>query len=292
MKSFIAVVFMVTLSLSKFTEALPTKQQVSDPQVLNFALTLEHLESAFYKQALARFSQADFLAAGHPDWTRGRYQQISDHEEIHVKFLSTALTTAGAQAVSPCEYNFPITDIHSFVDLSTILEGVGAAAYTGGAQLIASKNYLTVAGSILAVEARHAAWIDSAVKQSSAWDTAFQSDLTPSQVYGLAVPFVKSCPTSNTAALPSLTAYPILTVTDAHPGSTATLGFSASKATSQLFAAFISGVGAPTFVVVPSNLIGFVFCVITNDGGMADDSTTVAGPTILNFAFDSRGRVV
>jgi hypothetical protein len=101
-------------------------------------------------------------------------------------------------------------------------------------------------------------------------------------------------------SLPALTAYPALTVTDAQPGKTATLGFTAPKASTQRFAAFIAGVGAPVFVpvdhdnkvTIPSNLFGFVFCVITNDGGIADDSTTVAGPAILNFAFDSRGQAV
>jgi hypothetical protein len=43
-------------------------------------------------------------------------------------------------------------------------------------------------------------------------------------------------------------------------------------------------------VTIPSNLFGFVFCVITKDGGIADDSTTVAGPAILNFALIRGGR--
>ncbi|KAJ7910956.1 ferritin-like domain-containing protein [Mycena leptocephala] len=249
---------------------------------------------------LARFSPSNFVAAGFPEWVRGRFEQISDHEDTHVNFLSTALTTAGAQAVSPCEYNFPITDVTSFVALSAVLEAVGTTAYTGAAQFVNNKDYLTVAASILAVEARHEAWVNSAVKRSSAWDGPFQTPLTLSQVYSLAVPLIKSCPASNTPSLPALTAYPALIVTDSQPGKTASLDFTAPTASTKLFAAFISGLGASVFVpiengnkvTIPSNLFGFVFCVITKDGGIADDSTTVAGPAILNFAFDSREQAV
>ncbi|KAF7357946.1 Protein rds1 [Mycena venus] len=300
MKYSIAVAVLVTLSIAKVAKALPTRRGVSDTQVLNFALTLEHLESAFYQQGLSKFPQSAFVAAGYPDWVYERFQQIRDHEDTHETFISTALTTAGTQAVAPCEYNFPFTDVHSFIDLSAVLETVGTAAYTGGAQLISNKDYVTVAASILSVEARHTAWINSAVKRNNAWDTAFQTALTPNQIYSLGTAFIKSCPASNTALLPALTSYPALTVTDARPGKTAIVAFTAPKASTQLFAAFISGVGAPVFapiedgnkVVIPSDLYGFVFCVITKDGGVVDDSTTVAGPAILNFAYDSRGQTV
>jgi hypothetical protein len=65
----------------------------------------EHLEAAFYKESLAKFSDADFIKAGYPQWTRGRFLQIRDHEATHVEFLTTALQTAGASAVQACEYN-------------------------------------------------------------------------------------------------------------------------------------------------------------------------------------------
>ncbi|KAF8133048.1 ferritin-like domain-containing protein [Mycena galopus ATCC 62051] len=300
MKSSTAAAVLVAFSLATVTNAVPTRRDVSDPQVLNFALTLEHLESTFYQQGLAHFSQSDFVAAGFPDWVYGRFEQIRDHEATHVKFLSTALTLAGAQAVAPCQYNFHFTDVHSFVDTSVVLEAVGTTAYTGGAQLIASKEYLTAAASILAVEARHEAWINSAAEGHSAWDTGFQTALTPIQVYSLASSFITSCPAANAKSLPALAPYPALTVSAARPGSTATLTFADPNASTQLFAVFISGIAAPVFVpiqngnqvVIPRDLLGFVFCVITTkNGGVLDDST-VAGPAILKFPFDSRGQLV
>ncbi|KAJ6625322.1 ferritin-like domain-containing protein [Mycena sp. CBHHK59/15] len=300
MKYSVAASALAVFSLANIVSALPAKRGVSDPQVLNFALTLEHLEAKFYQEGMSKFSQADFVAAHYGDWVRGRFEQIAAHEQTHVDFLTTALTAAGAKPVEACEYNFGVTDVKSFVDLSAILEAVGATAYTGAAQFIENKDYLTVAASILTVEGRHEAWVNSAVRESSAWDTAFQTALTPNQVYSLAVPFIKSCPSSNAASLFALTAYPGLTIADAHPGKTATLTFPAQPAGSKFFAAFISGVSAPMFVpvtdgnkvAVPDGLRGFVFCVLTNDGSKVDDSTTVAGPAILNFAFDSRGELV
>jgi hypothetical protein len=95
----------------------------SDVEVLNFALTLEHLENAFYTEGLKKYNQQAFINAGLPKWVRGRFEQIAMHgmtystsflplfsikcgriiiEATHVAFLETAL---GSQAVKPCEYN-------------------------------------------------------------------------------------------------------------------------------------------------------------------------------------------
>jgi rubrerythrin len=72
-----------------------------DIQILNFALTLEHLENAFYTQGLQKYSQEDFIGAGLPTWARGRWDQIAAHESTHVSFLESVL---GDQAVKPCTY--------------------------------------------------------------------------------------------------------------------------------------------------------------------------------------------
>ncbi|KAJ7092887.1 ferritin-like domain-containing protein [Mycena belliarum] len=309
MKSSLVATIVLALSLVRGASALPAKRDggVSDPQVLNFALTLEHLEATFYKKGLEQFSDADFKHAGYPDWARGRLSQIRDHEATHVEFLTTALQAAGAQAVKECEYNFAMTDVNAFVNLAGILEEVGTTAYTGGAQLIASKDYLTAAASILAVEARHQAWIHSAAQHGSAWSTAFQTALGPDQVYTLAAPFIKSCPAGNAALLPPLTAGPALAVAPTgssagkiRAGRPATLAFAAPAASTPLFAAFISGLATPIFVplqngkdvAVPQGLKGFVFVVVTSDGGKINAATTVAGPAIVDFMYDSSGTVV
>lgn len=80
---------------------------------------------------------------------------IAHDEEQHVKLLTGALSSAGVKPVAACEYSFPYTDVNGFITLSSVLEGVGTSAYLGGAPLITSKDYLSVAGSILVAEALH-----------------------------------------------------------------------------------------------------------------------------------------
>ena len=70
-------------------------------QVLNFALTLENLENAFYQQGLGMFDAQAFADAGFAPFVRGRLAQIGEHEAVHVKFLQGAL---GDQAVKECTY--------------------------------------------------------------------------------------------------------------------------------------------------------------------------------------------
>ena len=83
---------------------------------MNVALALEHLEDAFYREGLAKFSPNDFTGIGLPPFARGRFEQIGDHERIHVVFLTDALTAAGAPTVQPCTYNL-------YVQLSHYVEG-------------------------------------------------------------------------------------------------------------------------------------------------------------------------
>ncbi len=79
-----------------------TCMSVSDVQVFQFALTLEHIENAFYTAALAKFTVNDFAAAGYPSWVYGRFVQIGGHERTHVKYLTEAL---GPDAAPLCTYD-------------------------------------------------------------------------------------------------------------------------------------------------------------------------------------------
>ena len=74
----------------------------SDVKVLNYALTLEHLENAFYSGALAQFDEKAFQDAGLPSEARVRFSEIALHEAAHVIILSAVL---GSQATQPCTYS-------------------------------------------------------------------------------------------------------------------------------------------------------------------------------------------
>lgn len=269
--------------------AVPLRRQANiDSTVLNFALTLEHLENRFYADGLAQFDDAAFTSAGLQSWVRGRVAQIAAHEASHVAFLQSAL---GSAATSECTYSFPYTDPASFIALATVLEGVGVAAYTGATQLLTNKTTITAASSILAVEARHQSWLESAVEHGSGWNTGFETPLDVDQVFTLASSFITSCPSSN-PALP-LTAFPALSIQQASisAGETITLQFTTTNA-GPFYAAFFTGLSAvfvpvqhDNSVAVPSGLLGTVFMVVTTSSSSVTDGNTIAGPTVLNFPY-------
>ncbi|KAJ7117638.1 ferritin-like domain-containing protein [Mycena epipterygia] len=271
---------------------------IDDATVLNFALTLEHLENAFYSGALAKFSEHDFKKAGLPSWARGRFAQVAEHEAAHVAFLSAAL---GDKATQPCNYSFPYTDPKSFAGLSQAIEGVGVSAYTGAAQYITDKTYLTAAASVLATEARHASWVASAVNKYAGWSGALDVPLGLNQVYSIAGAFITSCPSTN-PALP-VKAFPTLAVqtTRYSPGKEIELKFTPATTVAdgtQLYVAFYTGLSVEyaklddNKVVIPEDLRGQVYAVVTTNGTAVNDANTVAGPAILLLEFNSAGKLM
>jgi rubrerythrin len=130
--------------------ALGASVPKSDIAILNFALTLEYLEAAFYAEAV---SKGNFSGE-----TKMFADVVSAHEAAHVAFLRKAL---GAKAVKKPKFDFKgtTTDLGKFQATAQALEDTGVAAYLGQAGNIKSKAILKAAGSILPVEARHAAWI-------------------------------------------------------------------------------------------------------------------------------------
>ncbi|THH09406.1 hypothetical protein EW146_g8695 [Bondarzewia mesenterica] len=83
---------------------------VSDVEIANFALTLEHLENAFYTTGLQNFSAQVFADAGFAPTVRGFYEQLALHEKTHVDNLTSIL---GDKAVKPCVYDLYFFSISS-----------------------------------------------------------------------------------------------------------------------------------------------------------------------------------
>ncbi|KAI8996677.1 ferritin-like domain-containing protein [Trametes punicea] len=271
----------------------PTPSQM-DVDVLNFALTLEHLENAFYTRGLAKYSEKDFENNGLPAWVRGRFEQISQHEAEHVKFLSDAL---GDKAVKPCEYSFPDDSPKSFAAMSMVLETVGASAYLGGAKMLTDNaDYLTAAGSILAVESRQASWVSSSVMKLEPWNGPFDIPLTPSGAFSLAAPYIKSCPSSN-PSLPVKT-FPHLKVSASDPdhGSYVTAKYTTSKDAynGERFVAWLDGLQAIFTTLdkdgktkVPDGLMGTVYAAVVKSKEIPRDDTMLSGFAVVQFPFNS-----
>ena len=74
----------------------------TDTQILQFALTLENLENAFYSEGINKFNESDFESAGFSSTIRQRFLQITEHERTHVEFIQGAL---GSAAPQPCNYS-------------------------------------------------------------------------------------------------------------------------------------------------------------------------------------------
>ena len=124
----------------------------SDIAILNFALTLEYLEAEFYRQA-----KANNVGNGQQNLTEF-INVVAAHEAAHVAFLKGAL---GKKAVRKPNFDFKdaVTSQPKVAATAQVLEDTGVMAYLGQAGHIKSKKILAAAGSILPVEARHAAWI-------------------------------------------------------------------------------------------------------------------------------------
>ena len=226
---------------------------ITDYDILNYALTLEHLEDKFYREGLANYTQADFASAGFDATFYGNLKEISSDEQTHVAFLTAAIIKAQATPVKECTYDYGVSDPKSFVMLASILEGVGVSAYLGAAADIMSAAYLTAAGSILTVESRHSSYIRASLSESP-FPSPFDVPLSLDEVYTLAAPFIVSCPSDN-PTLP-VKAFPMLTSSPKNGNITA-----GSKITlltpdsiikpadgkSQIYGAFITVTG-PVFV--------------------------------------------
>jgi rubrerythrin len=157
-----------------------------DVEILNFALTLEYLESTFYKEALS-------MTKGLSGDVKKLAQTIGDNENEHVTALTKAVKDLGGKpaAVPKVDFGDAFSSQKSFLKLAQTFEDTGVSAYNGAAPMIESKEVLASAGSIVQVEARHAAAIRS-LNGNPITDGGFDKSLKMDQVLKAVKPFVKS----------------------------------------------------------------------------------------------------
>jgi rubrerythrin len=126
-----------------------------DIGVLNYAYLLEQLEAAFYIKAVGtRSFMADLTSTD-----RRFFEDIRDHEIVHREFFKAAL---GSAAIQDVEFDFSMIDFsdrNKVLDTAKTFEDLGVAAYNGAGKLLETPAYLLLAGKIVSVEARHAAYL-------------------------------------------------------------------------------------------------------------------------------------
>ncbi len=158
-------------------------QTGGDVDILNFALTLEYLEADFYDKAVKK--------AGLRGELKTMARQFGDAEQEHVDALTATIKDLGGTPVKTPSFTFPISDEASFLKLAVTLEDTGVSAYNGAAPSIKSAKVLGAAGSIVQIEARHAAAVRQQADKAPAPD-AFDKTLRQKQVLSAVKPLIKA----------------------------------------------------------------------------------------------------
>ena len=157
-----------------------------DVEVLNFALTLEYLEAAFYDQAV---KQTRGLGGEAMEVAK----TLRDNENEHVKALTATVRDLGGKPVKAPAVDFgkAFASERTFLKTAQTFEDLGVSAYNGAAPQIESKDVLGAAGGIVQVEARHAAAIRF-LRGKPITAGAFDKALDKPAVLKAAKPFIRS----------------------------------------------------------------------------------------------------
>jgi hypothetical protein len=121
-----------------------------DVQVLNYALSLEYLQAAFYTE-----SERSKALNGR---SAEAVKVVGAVERAHVKAFQSLL---GRKAIKRPSFDFQgvTEDSKKFLKTAVAFEDLAVAAYKGAASQLQSKAVLASALGIHTVEARHAAWM-------------------------------------------------------------------------------------------------------------------------------------
>ncbi len=169
------------------TEALAQEMDFEDDiAVLNYALTLEHLEYSFYRDGIGQFTfGADQFGNSIDEYLAA----VRDHEGAHVDTLTTVITDLGGEPVAEAVYDFGYADAQGFLMTAAALENTGVSAYDGAGRFIKDAGLLTAAGSIVAVEARHAAYLN-VITGVPAAPESFETAKSKAEILEIAGPFI------------------------------------------------------------------------------------------------------
>jgi rubrerythrin len=170
-----------TLMVAPFVKSAFAAAGTSDVDILNFALTLEYLESTFYEEAMSKAKPSGEL--------KKLVKLLAGDEKQHVEALEGTIKKLGGKPVAKPKFDFEYNGTGEFLKLAETFENTGVSAYNGAGPSIKSKEVLGAAGSIVQVEARHAAAIalQNGMEPSP---SAFDPSLEEKEVLKAVEPFI------------------------------------------------------------------------------------------------------
>ncbi len=171
-----------TAAVSTSAATMSAASNSTDIGILNYALTLEYLETAFYEKVVA----SGFFSGS----VGSLIASFGAQEKTHVEALKGAVEKMGGTPATNPEGKFPIQSASQVGLLAYTVENLGASAYLGQAGNIQSPEVLATALSIHSVEARHASTLGTVVKKSVTPDGAFAKPADMSTVLAAIKPFL------------------------------------------------------------------------------------------------------
>lgn len=183
-----ATTVLAALSTSPLANGITFAQSASqDLDILNYALTLEHLEARAYEIA----NGSGLLTGMAADY----FRDFGAHEAAHVVALTNTINSLGGTPVAAmASYNFPSFQTEREVlEYFQVVEELGAAAYLGQAPRLMNGDLLTAAVSIHNVEGQHAAVLSDLIGVSPAPN--FAEAKTMEQVLEVVTPILTTMPT-------------------------------------------------------------------------------------------------
>ena len=174
------------------TLAVVTFDFSMDTGVLNYAYALEQLEAAFYATVIGDAAFGETFSADEQSILR----DLAAHEAIHRDFLAAALGAAAIPDLLPNFEDINFASRASVLTTAQTFEDLGVGAYNGAGRYLTSDDFLTLAGKIVSVEARHASVISGLIEANSIAgedvidEDALDQALAPSAVLAAANPFI------------------------------------------------------------------------------------------------------
>jgi rubrerythrin len=173
-----------TMSTAKPSGSETAQFGKGDVGILNYALTLEYLETAFYADVVKSglFKGADLETI----------RKFGEEEAEHVAALTAAVKQLGGKPAPEPKAEFPLKSAKSVLELAGTVENLGAAAYLGQAANIKSPEVLASALAIHSVEGRHAAALNTLLGKPITPEGAFAKPADVKTVLKSVEPFIVS----------------------------------------------------------------------------------------------------